>query len=78
MKMTLCINPLPPSDHVRKEKKYIVEDVFSSLVLSQFKKYYPSGTLKFNNLGISLNLKLCNLMGKSLRISLNLNFTRNT
>jgi len=31
-------NPQPPSNAVRKQKKYILEDLFSS-VLSQFKKY---------------------------------------
>jgi len=30
-------NPLPPSDAVRKQKKNILEDLFSS-VLSKFKK----------------------------------------
>ena len=42
------INLLPPSDAVRKQKKNILEDLFSS-VLSQFKNYYPSGNLKFTN-----------------------------
>jgi len=46
------INPLPPSDAVRKQKKNILGDLLS-LVLSQFKKYHPSGNLKFNNLGVS-------------------------
>jgi len=35
----------------------ILEDLFGS-VLSQFKKYHPSGNLKLNNLGISQSLKL--------------------
>jgi len=39
-----------------KRKKYF-RGVFSS-VLSQFKKYHPSGNLKFNNLGIFQSLKL--------------------
>jgi len=47
-----------------------LEDLFSS-VLSQFKKYHSSGNLKFDNLGIFQSLKLRNLMGKILRISLN-------
>jgi len=51
-----AINPLPPSDAVQKQKKNILDDL-SSLVLSQFKKYHPSGNLKFNNLGISQSLK---------------------
>jgi len=46
--------------------------------LSQFKKYQPSGNLKFHNLGISQSLKLRNLMGKVLRISLKRNFTPNS
>jgi len=33
------------------KKKNILEDLFSS-VLSQFRKYHPSGNLKFNYLGI--------------------------
>jgi len=38
-------------------EKIILEDLFSS-VLSQFKKYHPSGNLKFNNLGILQSLEL--------------------
>jgi len=71
------INPLPPSDAVRKQKKNILEDLFSS-ILSQFKKYHPSGNLKFNNLIIFQNLKLSILMEKVFPISLELNFTPNT
>jgi len=37
---------------------FIVEPDLSSSVLSQFKKYHPSGNLKFNDLGISQSLKL--------------------
>jgi len=55
----------------------ILEDLFSK-VLSQFKKYNPSGNLKFNNIGIFQNLKLRNLMGKIIRISHKLNFTPKT
>jgi len=44
----------------------------------KIKKYHPSGNLKFNNEGIFQSLKLRNLMGKILRISLKLNFTSNT
>jgi len=40
--------------HVGKRKKF--EDLFTS-VSSQFKKYHPSGNLKFDNLGISQILK---------------------
>jgi len=70
------INRLPPSDAVRKQKNKL-EDLFSS-ILSQFKKYHPSGNLKSKNLGIFQSLKLRNLMGKILLISLKLNLTPNT
>ena len=56
-------NALLPSDAVRKQKN-ILEDLFSS-ALSQFKKYYPSGNLKFNNLGISQSIKLRILVEKN-------------
>ena len=73
----LAFKPLPPSDAVQKQKKKI-EDLFGS-VLSQFKKkYHPYGNLKFNHLGIFQSLKLRNLTGNILRISLILNFTPNT
>jgi len=49
--------------------KFILEDVFSS-VLSHFKKYSPSVNVKFNNYGSFKSLKLRNLMGKILQISL--------
>jgi len=57
--------------------KKILEDLFSSL-WSQFKKYHPSGNLKFNYLSIFQSLKLRILIGKFVSISLNLNFTTNT
>jgi len=57
-------------------RKIILEDLSSS-VLPQFKKYHPSGNLKFNNLGISQSLKLRILIGKILPIS-KPNFTHNT
>jgi len=60
----ISLNPLPPSDAVRQQKKNIFEDLFSS-VLSQFKKYHPSGNLKFYNLGILKSLKLRILEKKS-------------
>jgi len=44
-------------------RKNIVEDLFKSL-LSQFKKYHPSGNLKFNNLSIFQSLELRILMEK--------------
>jgi len=37
-------------------RKNILEDRFSS-VLSQFKKYQPSGNLKFNNVSIFSKIK---------------------
>jgi len=58
-------------------RKNILEDIFSS-VLSQFKKYYPFGNLKFDNLRIFQSLRLRILMKKILPISLKLNFTPNT
>jgi len=58
-------------------KKNIFDYLFRS-VLSQFKKYHPSGNLKFYNLGILKSLKLRILVRKILPISLKLNFTPNT
>jgi len=66
------INLLPPSDAVRKQQ-FIFEDLFKAL--SQFKKYYPPGNLKFNNSGIFHSLKLRILVEKIFPISLKLNFT---
>jgi len=71
------VDPVPPSDAVRKQKKNILKNLFSS-VLSQLKKCHPSGNLKFNILGIFQSLKFRILMGKILLISLNRNFTPNT
>jgi len=68
------INPLPPSNAVRKQKKTILEVLFSSVLL-HLKKYHLSDNMKFDNLGIFQSLKLRNLMGKILQISLKLNFT---
>jgi len=59
-------------------EKIILEDLFSS-VLSQFKKYHPSGNLKFDYLGTLESFKLPILMEKKiLSISRKLNFTPNT
>ena len=59
-------------------KKYSrAGDLFSS-VLSQGKKYHPSGNLKFNYFGIFQSLKILILMEKILLISLKLNFAPNT
>jgi len=55
----------------------ILEDLFSS-ALSQFKKYHPSGKLKFKNVGISQKLKIAHIVEKILQISPKLNFTPNT
>jgi len=57
----VAFNPLPPSGAVRKQKKNILENLFSSVLL-HFKKYQPSGNLKFNNSGIFQSSKLRNLM----------------
>jgi len=62
----LSLNPLPPSDAVREQKNNISDDLLSS-VLPQFKKYHPSGNLKFNNLSIFQSLTFRILMEKSLR-----------
>jgi len=67
------INPLPPSDAVRKQKKNSW-DLFNS-ILSLLKKYHPSGSLKFNNFGIFQSLKLRILVVQILPISLKLKFT---
>jgi len=58
-------------------KKNTLEDLFSS-VLSRFKKYHPSGNLKFTHLAIFQGLKFRILMEKILPISIKLNFTPNT
>jgi len=71
------INPQPPNDAFRKQKKNILGDLVSS-VLSHFKKYHPSVNLKFNNFVIFLSLKLRILKEKILPIPLKLNFTPNT
>jgi len=67
----LRVNPLPPSDADRKQKKkiYILENLFS-LVLSEFKKHHPSGNLDSINFGIFKNLKFRIFMDNILPISL--------
>jgi len=57
-------------------KKYF-RGSFQFSIVTILKKY-PSGNLKFNNLGIFQSLKLRILVGKILPISLKLNFTPNT
>jgi len=47
----------------RSRKKNILENLFIS-VLSHFKKYHPSGNMKFNNLGIFSKLKTSYFNGK--------------
>jgi len=71
-----CLNPLPPSDAVRKQGKSFCR-IFSVHFLSRLKKYHPPGNLKFNYLGIFQSLKLRILMEIILPISLKLNFTPN-
>jgi len=56
--------------------KHILQDLFSS-ILSQLKKYHPSGNLKFNDLSIFQFLKLRISMEKNLPIYLKLNFSPN-
>ena len=58
-------NPQPPSDAVRKQKKNILHDLSSSVLL-QFKKYHPYENLILNYLGIFKSLKLRILMEKFL------------
>jgi len=43
---------------------FILEDLFIS-VLSELKKYHPTGNLKFNNLGIFQRPKLRNIREKT-------------
>jgi len=51
--------PLNTAQRCRSEtEKSILEDLFSSVLLL-FKKYHPFGNLKFNNLSIFQDLKLC-------------------
>jgi len=70
----LYFNPLYlPAMPFENRKKNILESFFS-LVLSQLKKYHPSGNLKFNNLDIFQSLRIPILMGKVLPISLKLKF----
>jgi len=65
------LNPLTPSDALRKHRNFGLQDLFSS-VLSQFKKYRPSVNLQFNNLGNFQSLKLRILAEKILLIFVNL------
>jgi len=61
------INPLPPSDAVRKQKKNVLDDLFSSL-LYQFKNYHHSENL--NYVGIFQSLKLRILVEKTFKFLL--------
>jgi len=54
------------------------KNVSGDLFGSQFKKYHPSGNVKFNYLGISQSFELRTLKDKTLSISLKLNVTPNT
>jgi len=69
----------PPTAHtyLSETEKNVLEDLFSSL-LSELKKYHPSGSLIFINLRLFQSLKLRILMEIILPISLKLNFTVNT
>jgi len=60
-------NPLPLNES--ETETFIFEDLSSS-VMSQFKKYHPSGNLKFDYLGVFQSLKLRNLTENVLPISL--------
>jgi len=70
------LQPLPPNDAVRKQKK-IFQRIFIAHYCPNLKNK-PSEHLKFNNLGVFQSLKLHSLMGKILKISLDLNFFLNT
>jgi len=54
-----ALNPLLPSDDAREQKKNIFEDLFSSVFL-QFKRYHPSGNVKFIDLDIFLKISYFN------------------
>jgi len=59
-------------------RKIYFRGSFQFSIVSQFKKYNPSGNLKSNNFGIFQSLKLRILVVEILLISLKLNFTPNT
>jgi len=67
-KIIFCLTHYRPAMPFGNREKFILEDLFSS-VLSNSEKYHPSGNLKFNNLGIFQSLKSRYLLGKILRIS---------
>jgi len=67
----LSFNPLPSKRCRSETEKKYSEDHFRS-VLSLFKKYLPSRSIKFNNIGISQSLKLRILVEKSLKFLLSL------
>jgi len=69
-------NPLPPSDAGRKQKKNILDDIFSIVTFE--KKYHPSRNLKFHYIGIFQSLKLRVKIEKIHSISPKLNFTPKT
>jgi len=58
------VYPFTAQRHRSATEKNIFEDLFNS-ILSQFKKYHPSGNLKFYNLGILNSLKLRILVKKN-------------
>jgi len=55
------VNPLPPSDAVRKQKKIFL-GISSVQYCHNLNKYHPSGNLKFTYLGIFKSLKFRILM----------------
>ena len=71
------LNPLLPTNAVRKQKKKYLRRFFQFNTITIL-KYHASENLKFNNLHIFQSLKLRILMEKILSISLNLNFTSDT
>jgi len=65
------VNPLPPSDAVRKQKK-IFQRIFSVQYCHHIKKYHPSGNLKCHYLGIFQSFKFRILMEKTFQRLLSL------
>jgi len=75
--ISFVFNPLPSSDAVRKQKKNILEDLFSS-VLPQFKKISPLWKPDIPLFRHFSKLKISYLIWKIHSISFKLNFTPNT
>ena len=64
--------PAMPFGYKIKKKSFIRLNI-----VTIYKRYHPSGNVKFNYFGIFQSLKLRILMEKLLSISLKLNFTTN-